>query len=82
MIYVGVDIAKENHYASIINSNGEVICEPFLVKNSDKGFQLLYQKIINYDKDKILIGLESTSHYANNLIYYFFKKGFKIGIIN
>lgn len=82
MIYVGVDIAKENHYASIINSNGEVIQEPFLVKNSDKGFDYLYQKIKNHDKDKILIGLESTAHYGNNLIYYFFNKGFKIGIIN
>ncbi len=82
MIYVGIDIAKENHYASIIDSNGEVINEPFLVKNSDKGFEFLYQKIKNYDKDNVLIGLESTAHYGNNLIYYFFKKGFKIGIIN
>ena len=82
MIYVGVDIAKENHYASIINSNGEVIQKPFLVKNSDQGFDYLYQKIKNFDKDKVLIGLESTAHYGNNLIYYFFKKGFNIGIIN
>ncbi len=82
MIYVGVDIAKKNHYASIIDSSGEVIYEPFLVNNSDKGFNSLYQKIKNYDKDNILIGLESTAHYGNNLIYYFFNKGFKIGIIN
>ena len=82
MIYVGVDIAKTNHYASIIDSNGEVIVEPFLVKNNQDGFNLLYQKIKNYDKDKLLIGLESTAHYGNNLIYFFFKKEFKIGIIN
>lgn len=82
MIYVGIDIAKENHYASIIDSNGEVINEPFLVKNSDKVFEFLYQKIKNFDKDNVLIGLESTAHYGNNLIYYFFTKGFKIGIIN
>ena len=82
MIYVGIDVAKTNHYASIIDSNGEVIDEPFLVKNNQDGFNLLYQKIKNYDKDKLLIGLESTAHYGNNLIYFFFKKGFKIGIIN
>lgn len=82
MIYVGIDVAKTNHYASIIDSNGEVIEEPFLVKNNQDGFNLLYQKIKNYDKDKLLIGLESTAHYGNNLIYFFFKKGFKIGIIN
>ena len=82
MIYVGIDVAKTNHYASIIDSNGEVIYEPFLVKNNQDGFNLLYQKIKNYDKDKLLIGLESTAHYGNNLIYFFFKKGFKIGVIN
>lgn len=82
MIYVGIDVAKTNHYASIIDSNGEVIDEPFLVKNNQDGFYLLYQKIKNYNKDKLLIGLESTAHYGNNLIYFFFKKGFKIGIIN
>lgn len=82
MIYVGIDIAKTNHYASIIDSNGEVIQEPFLVKNNQDGFNLLYQKIKNYDKDKILMGLESTAHYGNNLIYFFFKKGFKISVIN
>ena len=32
MYYIGFDIAKENHYASIANSNGEVIQEAFLVK--------------------------------------------------
>lgn len=82
MIYVGIDIAKTNHYASIIDSNGEVLSEPFLVKNNQEGFNFLYQKIKNYDKDNLLIGLESTAHYGNNLIYFFFKKGFKIGIIN
>ena len=82
MIYVGIDVAKTNHYASIIDSNGEVIYEPFLVKNNQDGFNLLYQKIKNYDKDKLLIGLESTAHYGNNLIYFFFKKGIKIGVIN
>jgi len=82
MIYVGIDVAKTNHYASIIDSNGEVLYEPFLVKNNQDGFNLLYQKIKNYDKDKLLIGLESTAHYSNNLIYFFFKNGFKIGIIN
>lgn len=82
MIYVGIDVAKTNHYASIIDSNGEVLVEPFLVKNNQDGFNLLFQKIKNYDKDNLLIGLESTAHYGNNLIYFFFKKGFKIGIIN
>lgn len=83
MIYVGVDIAKTNHYASIVNySTGEVIENPFLVTNNKQGFDLLYSKIKDLDKENVLIGLESTAHYGNNFIFYFHEKQFKIGLIN
>lgn len=83
MIYVGIDIAKTNHYASIVDySTGEVIEKPFLVTNDKTGFELLYSKIKAFDKNKVLIGLESTAHYGNNLIFYFYEKQFKLGIIN
>lgn len=83
MIYVGIDIAETNHYASIVDySTGEVIESPFLVTNNKQGFELLFSKIKNFDKDKVLIGLESTAHYGNNLILYFHEKQFKLGIIN
>ena len=83
MIYVGIDIAKTNHYASIVDySTGEVIENPFLVTNNKQGFELLYSKIKDFDKKNVLIGLESTAHYGNNLIFYFHKKQFKLGIIN
>ena len=45
MYYIGFDIAKENHYASIANSNGEVIQEAFLVKNSINGFNFFMDKL-------------------------------------
>ena len=83
MIYVGIDIAKTNHYASIVNySTGEVIEKPFLVTNNKQGFELLYSKIKHFDKNNILIGLESTAHYGNNLIFFFHEKQFRLGIIN
>ena len=83
MIYVGIDIAKTNHYASIVNSStGEVLENPFLVTNNKHGFDLLYSKIKDFNKEKVLIGLESTAHYGNNLILYFHEKQFKLGIIN
>lgn len=83
MIYVGIDIAKTNHYASIVNySTGEVIENPFLVTNNKQGFDFLYSKIKDFNKEKVLIGLESTAHYGNNLIFYFHEKQFNLGIIN
>lgn len=83
MIYVDVDIAKTNHYTSIVNhSTGEVIENPFLVTNNKQGFDLLYSKIKDLDKENVLIGLESTAHYGNNFIFYFHEKQFKLGLIN
>ena len=84
MIYIGIDIAKENHYASVANSDGEVIIEAFLVKNSYTGFNYFLDKLSehNINISDCLIGLESTGHYGENLINFLHDKGFNIGIIN
>jgi len=84
MIYIGFDIAKENHYASIANSNGEVIQEAFLVKNSSNGFNYFMDKLKehNINISDCLVGLESTGHYGENLIQFLHDKGFNLGIIN
>ena len=33
MIYVGIDIAKLNHFASALSSDGEILIEPFKFTN-------------------------------------------------
>ena len=33
MIYVGIDIAKLNHFAAAISSDGEILIEPFKFTN-------------------------------------------------
>lgn len=40
MIYVGIDIAKLNHFASAISSDGEILMEPFKFTNGGDGFQM------------------------------------------
>ena len=84
MYYIGFDIAKENHYASIANSYGEVIQEAFLVKNSINGFNFFMDKLKekNIRISDCLVGMESTGHYGENLIQFLHNKGFNIGIIN
>lgn len=82
MFYVGIDIAKNTHWASIMSSDGEIISEPFSFSNDNLGFQKLISKFDSLEKQKILIGLESTAHYGENLISYLFNLDFKIGIIN
>lgn len=82
MIYVGIDIAKNTHWASAMNSDGEILLEPFSFQNNNEGFQKFISRLSSFDKQKMLIGLESTSHYGENIISYLFNLDYKIGIIN
>ena len=72
MIYAGIDIAKLYHFASAISSDGEVLMKPFKFTNDADGFQMLNSRlmVLSYEDDSIIIGLESTAHYSNNLIRY------------
>ena len=82
MIYVGIDIAKLNHFASAISSDGEILIEPFKFTNDNDGFQLLISKLDSFDKDSIIIGLESTAHYGDNLVRYLVTDNYKVCVLN
>ena len=61
-IFVGIDIAKLNHFAAAISSDGEILIEPFKFTNDADGFQLLVSKLESFDKNSIIIGLECRRH--------------------
>lgn len=82
MIYVGIDIAKLNHFASAIDSDGQVLIEPFEFLNDNDGFYMLLSKLSSFENDSIIIGLESTAHYGNNLVSFLVSKGFNVCVIN
>lgn len=65
-----------------MNSDGQIIFEPFPFDNNIQGFSLLTSKINIFDKKDVIIGMESTAHYAENLIFFLFNLGYKIAIIN
>ena len=79
-IYVGIDIAKNLHYASIIDSNGEVLHKTFSFENNASGFQLLLSK--TKDKSSLCFGMESTAHYSNNLSNYLLLHKYSVTILN
>lgn len=82
MIYVGIDIAKQNHFASVMSADGEILVPPFGFTNDHTGFQLIFSKLSAFEKESLVIGLESTAHYGENLICFLFTRGFHICVIN
>lgn len=82
MIFVGIDVAKETHYAAIMNSDGVVLSEPFAFSNDASGFSKLTDKLSAFDKSDILTGLESTGIYSENIISFLFSNGYSLAVIN
>lgn len=72
MHYVGIDVAKDKHDCCIVDERGEIVLEPFRIKNSLEGFTRLIQRIdsITSDRSEVEIGLEDTGHYSSNIINY------------
>ena len=83
MFLLGIDIAKLNHVASCIDSStNEVVFSNFKFKNDFKGFSSILDKIRTFNAENLIIGMESTSHYGENLINFLFKQHFKVALIN
>lgn len=82
MMYLGIDIAKTTHVATGVNADGEILIPTFSFDNDAEGFALLDAALSPFAKDQLLIGLESTAHYAENVIAHLLNLGFKIAYIN
>lgn len=66
----------------LVNSDGVILIEPFSFNNNHEGFILLKSKLDSLNSSEILIGLESTAHYAENVIFFLNSNGFKLAVIN
>ena len=82
MYYVGIDIAKLNHFASVLSADGEVLVKPFKFTNDNDGFCKLLSALASYERDSLIIGLESTAHYADNLVEFLVSKRYQVCVIN
>lgn len=83
MIYVGIDIAKLDHFASAVDSDAEVLIEPFKFSNDADGFHMLSAKLDSLPtSERIIIGLESTAHYGNNLVRYLVSRSYDVCVLN
>ena len=81
-LYVGIDIAKHIHVASLTDKFGEVIVSPFSFENNKDGFNLLLSKTKSFDQNDLIFGFESTGHYAQNLSNFLLDKGYQVGLLN
>ena len=82
MIYLGIDVSKFKHNCYLADENSFDRGFHFEIKNSREGFVYLLEKLSDFDKDKIRIGLESTGHYHLNLSRFLLDLNFNIHFFN
>ena len=81
-VYVGIDVAKNDHYACITNADGTVAAKSFKVTNDQTGFTTLVKSVADFAPESLLFGLESTSIYGENLIAFLYGSGYRVAVIN
>lgn len=82
MIYLGIDVSKFKHNCYLADEENFDEGYHFEIKNSRDDFECLLKKLLNFDKDKIRIGLESTGHYHLNLSRFLLDLNFNIHFFN
>ena len=96
MYYLGIDIAKHNHVASLIDSDGKVVIKTIKFNNNSEGYEKLISLVMTAvssdnnndcidgdgDKDKIAIAMEATGHYWLSLFSALIDDGFSVSVYN
>ncbi len=81
--YLGIDIAKYEHVASIYDpSSGELILDSLHFDNNLKGFKLLLSKLKSFKKSDVVVAFESTAHYHQSLFNFLSDQKFMCYLIN
>lgn len=85
-LVVGIDIAKQTHYACFVDDRGRVLQKSFPVYQSHNGFEYLYQHVLiamkENKKTKVIVGIEPTGHYWFNLAYFLEERGIPLVVTN
>lgn len=82
MFYLGIDIAKVNHVASLISEDGYILVKAIKFTNSIEGLQKLLDSISNFDKSQIYCAMEATGTYWLSLFSALTDKGFNVSVFN
>ena len=83
MYYIGIDIGKQYHEASIVDSSGNLISKSLKFSSTHRGADKLMNYIIkNISDNNYVVGMEATGHYWYTIYSYLVSKGITVYVIN
>jgi transposase len=84
MHYLGFDVSKSDSRFVILDDQGERFAKAFTLQNDKPNFQKLLERLkeLNLSKENLLIGIEATGIWWENLYSYLTEAGFKVVVLN
>jgi|BioPla2DNA2_1021312.scaffolds.fasta_scaffold61593_1 transposase len=81
MFYLGIDIGKNTHVASLMDEKAKIIFKAHSFSNTSEGAKTLLERIAPYAPD-LEIGMEATGHYWLSLYSFLVENHFVVHVIN
>jgi len=84
MVYLGIDIGKNNHVATLIDSQAKPLFKGFSFTNTIDGGDGLIERLTQHIESPscVSIGMEATGHYWLSLYSFLVSKGYTVHVIN
>lgn len=83
MYFVGIDIAKNFHVATVLSSDSDKPLKSIKFNNDEEGFEKLFLLLSSVDEiANFTIAMEATGLLFENLYLYLKAKGFKVVLLN
>jgi len=84
MLYLGIDIGKNNHVATLIDSQAKPLFKGYSFANTTVGGENLVALLLKHlqPPSGLEIGMEATGHYWLSLYSFLVDKGYAVHVIN
>jgi transposase len=84
LFYCGIDIAKHNHEASVIDADGKPLLDSITITNTQEGCEKLFSlfKRLGIVKENVIVGMEATGHYWLSVYEYLIEQKYDVRVIN
>lgn len=81
---VGIDIGSEQCCFTVLTPDKQVVIKPTDLANAASGFAFLHQRLmsLNVAPSQMVIGLEATSRYGENLFHFLQHQGYHLCLLH
>jgi transposase len=80
--FVGIDVGAERHVLACVDETGGVLLKTLVFAEDAEGYAALGRALGGEETGRVLVGMEATGHYWQNLAAYLLARGVALVLIN